>query len=284
MIKSIQTFYLRYFSEILVTIFIIFGFFGILHHDMWHDEIQAWMIAINSHSLSELYANLKYESHPPLWYWLLMLIQRFFSNPISMQILHLGIASLNAWLVLKYAPFNRLQKVFLVFGYSLFYEYMLISRGYVLGVLFVFLFCIVASRPNRNYLLLALILILLCYTSMMGLILAVVFAAFLTFEFLQDWKVFRRDLVQASLSGVLFLIAALSSFGFMLPPEDGGFIKHLMFRDGPHLFFNSAYFPVTFNVFYSDDLRKVSEIISILLFLSSFLFLALSQNLWVNNR
>jgi len=111
---KLRIFFNHYFPEILACIFVILGVFGVLHHDMWRDELQAWMIARNSHSLAELYFNLRYESHPPLWYWLLMLIQRFSLNPISMQWAALSIASMNAWLVLRFSKYFTYFWIFFV--------------------------------------------------------------------------------------------------------------------------------------------------------------------------
>ena len=241
----------RYFSEIFWCLFLILGILGVLHHDMWRDELQAWMIVQNSHSLIELYTNLRYESHPPLWYWLLMLTQRFSLNPISMQWATLSIASMSAWLVLKFSPFNKLQKVLLIFGYFLFYEYTLMSRSYALDVLFVFIFCIVFKRPERNYLLLSLILILLSLTSMMGLIFAVSLGAFLIFEFLENYSISCKNLPRAILA-LIFLVAAFCfSFNSMIPPQDGGYIKDLI---RTHIFqnfcflINGVYLPDKFSL------------------------------------
>ena len=228
MIKYFRIFLDRYFYEIFWCFFVILGIMGVLHHDMWRDELQAWMIVKASHSLSELSFNLRYESHPPLWYWLLMLVQRFSSNPISMQWVHLGIASLSAWLILKLSPFNRLQKVLLIFGYFLFYEYSLMCRSYALGVLLIFIFCIVVTRPGRNYLFLSLILILLALTSMMGLIMAVSLGAFLVFEFFENRSSRNEHLPQAALAILLLIVALCFSFKSMIPPPDSGYIKSLI--------------------------------------------------------
>ena len=275
MIKSIQIFLVRFFPQIITGSFLVLGVLGILHHTMWFAEMQGWLIARSSHSFSELLFNLRYESHPPLWYLLLFVLKQFFSNPVAMQFFHLAIASINAWLVFKYSPFSKLQKFFLVFSFFLFFEYMLIARSYTLGVLFVFLFCVLVARPQRNYLLLTLILALLCLTSIFGLILAVTFAVFLVLEFFETPKAQRNYSFQIFLSVILFIAALGASLSSMLPSQDSGYVKDLFVGHGEQRFLRTmqaAYFPNSFGLLYAWDLNQVMEILAVLLLLVSFLF------------
>lgn len=237
LLRFIPSIFSRFFSEILLIVFILLGTLGIIHHAMWRDELQAWMITQHSHSLFDLYANLKYESHPPLWYWLLALIQRFSLNPFSMQVLHLMIATLNAWLLLKYSPFSKMQRFLLVFGFYFFYEYALVSRNYALGILFVFLFCILVRLPRRNYIFLTLVLMLLSLSSIFGLILAFAFVAFLVFEFFENYS--RRDLYQISLCVLVLGITFWFSWHWMMPNPHDGYIKDLMRLHNPNKFLHS---------------------------------------------
>jgi hypothetical protein len=36
------------------------------HHEMWRNELQAWLLARDSDSLAELWRNTRYEEHPLL--------------------------------------------------------------------------------------------------------------------------------------------------------------------------------------------------------------------------
>jgi len=44
---------------------------GAYQHEMWRDEVRALSLAIESHSLPDLFAHLKNEGHPGLWHVLL---------------------------------------------------------------------------------------------------------------------------------------------------------------------------------------------------------------------
>jgi hypothetical protein len=279
--NSLQIYFNRVFPYFFLIVFFILGGLGIRHHDMWRDELQAWMIALHSHSLRELYAYLKYESHPPLWYLLLAGLQKFSSNPISMQWLHLWIASLNAWLILRFAPFAKFQKVLLVFSYFLFYEYSLISRNYSLGVSFIFIFCILVSQKQRNYLLLALILILMGSSHILGFIVSVAFALFLIFEFFEK-PTYQKDAAKAAFSLLLFILAAICLYGLMAPASDSGYVKSLIgkfYFQRAFLKLPNVYFPTTKELEKRIYLFKFMAqhylffySFSIAIFISSFLF------------
>jgi hypothetical protein len=123
---------------------------------MWRDQLQIGMLARHCHSISELIHLKRYEGHPDAWYVLIYFVQRFSTNAQAMQLLHLFIASATAYVVARYAPFTRIHRALLVFGYFLFLEYATISRAYALGVFCVFGFCAVfRDGLRKNCLLLA---------------------------------------------------------------------------------------------------------------------------------
>src|SRR5438270_775858 len=114
----------------------------IARHEMWLDELNAWDVARDAHSVRGLFANMHYESHPALWYLVLYALTRFTSDPRAMQIFHLLIAAATAGVIAWHAPFTRLERWLLAFGYLFMYEYAVISRCYGLGVLFALLACV----------------------------------------------------------------------------------------------------------------------------------------------
>ena len=109
--------------------FFAVGLFGVLNHAMWRDELNPWLIARDTATLSDMLAALHYEGHPVLWYLILRAVQAVTLNPVAMQLLHLGIGTATVWLVVRFAPFRAWQKVLFAFGYLPFYEYLLVSRN-----------------------------------------------------------------------------------------------------------------------------------------------------------
>lgn len=152
----------------IIFAFIFFGFIGILHHEMWRDEFQAWLLARDSASLIELFQNMRYEGHPALWHLFLYGLTHITHNPLIMQIFHLLISVVIIFLIVKKSPFSLLHRFLLSFGYLIFYEYTMISRNYNLGILFIFLFCTFYSSQKVKSVLLAIILALMANTNAYG--------------------------------------------------------------------------------------------------------------------
>ena len=121
----------------------------IARHEMWRDEVQAWMIARSSHSIGDVLHNIRFEGHPALWYLVLFPISKLNRAPETMQVLEFVIAAANVGLVLKYAPFSKLQKALFCGGYYVIFDYGTISRNYSIGFLFVTITCVIASSRHR---------------------------------------------------------------------------------------------------------------------------------------
>jgi hypothetical protein len=214
------------FIGLLVLVFFCLSLVGIVNHEMWLDELQAWLIARDSSSVIDLFKNLKYEGHPGLWHICLYLISRFTYSPISMQLFHLMIATGVIYVFIKFSPFTRLQKVLFAFGYFPFYEYSIISRNYALGVLFIFLFCALFKTTSKSYIFLACILGLLANTNIYGLIVAIVLGLALILEcilFQDNIKLFRSRKWDLIISGLIALFGILISIIQIIPPPDASF-------------------------------------------------------------
>lgn len=213
------------FTNVLVLTFLIFGFIGILNHEMWGDEIQAWLIARDSSSIQDLFKNLRYESHPGLWHIGLYLVSRFTRKPMGMQVFHLLLATIGTYIFVKFSPFTKLQKVLFSFGYFSFYEYNIISRSYVLGLVFVFLFCKVFESRKNSYILLAAILFLLANTSVYGLIIAISFGLTLLFDCVLEKRTLQIHASKwdVTISVFIFFLGIGSSLIQIIPPSDSSF-------------------------------------------------------------
>ncbi len=210
----------------LILLFFSLGMIGILHHEMWRDELQSWLIAKDSSSMIDLFNNLRYEGHPALWHSCLYLITRFTHNPLAMQIFHLLLATGVIYVFIEFSPFTRFQKILFTFGYFPFYEYSIISRSYSLGILLIFIFCGLYPTRNRSYLPLAAVLVLLANTHAYGLIIALLLTMTLILDgFLDpDIKILfntKKWNIVVSLAIVAFGI--LMAIFQIIPPDDADF-------------------------------------------------------------
>ncbi len=185
--------YITY-SNCLVLVFFVLSFVGILNHEMWRDETQAWLIARDSSTLTDLYENLKFEGHPALWHLCLFIITKFTHNPFAMQFFHILIATAIVWIFVKLSPFNILQKTLFTFSYFPFFEYNLISRNYNLALLFVFIFCYLFTKKKRNYILLFSSLALLANTNVYGLLICLCSSATLIIDTIRIYRIDKSQL------------------------------------------------------------------------------------------
>ena len=216
----------------LTFLFLAVGAFTASHHEMWRDEIQAWLLARDSTSLFNLFANLKYEGHPGLWHLCLMPLSRITHSPVMMQMLHLLITGVTVYLFVRYAPFNWFQKLLFCFGYFVLYEYAIVARNYALGLLLITVFCVLFKERYKRFIWVGCVLFLLAHTSVHALIVAIAVGIALCCEYFFGGR-FLKSLSQEveaiedkrpiwigfALIGVGILTAVLQ----LNPPPDTGF-------------------------------------------------------------
>ncbi len=218
-------------NTILILFFLLFAFisfWSVSFHEMWRDEVQAWLLARDSNTIFDLFRNLKYEGHPGLWHLILFPLTRIFKYPISMQFLHVIIGLLNIYLLFRYSPFKFWQKVLIGFSYFLLYQYNVIARSYGLGVFFIFTACSLFPYRKKYPIQISLILVFLGHTSVLGLIYSI---CFLLTIILEELFFAKKSLVPTQLKisnktlyFCLFLIISgyFTSIIQMLPASDIG--------------------------------------------------------------
>jgi hypothetical protein len=270
------------FSVIITLLFLTFLFLNILHHEMWRDELQAWLIGRDSISVFELlFRNMRYEGHPALWHLALFFITRFTDNPFVMQILNVLISGAAVFLFLRYSPFNRLQKVLFVFGYFTLFEYGTISRNYAVGLLFIFAaIAIYLSKHRHKTVFTAITLFLLSQTNVYALMLSIALSGYFFLDHLFDSEkrseIGRRK-VQYTAAVTIILVGFALSVLQLVPPSDSGYATGWNTGWDPAKAFSlmgtfhRAYIPIPQNTFHFWDTnfigsKSICIIISFLLF------------------
>jgi hypothetical protein len=187
-----------------------------LRHAMWRDELDVFVAALSNSSLWNLVPKLRYEHHPALWYALVWLVTRVTTEPMAMQILHIGLA-IGVWVIIYvWSPFSRLEKLLLLLSYFLFWEYFVISRDYVLIALTAFAFIVLREQRPRPEFILWLLLGLMANAHVFGAIWSMVLAAMLAMD-----GVRRRSMPAAETVGaaayLILLVFAIATVAE--PPE-----------------------------------------------------------------
>ena len=218
---KIETKYLYFLTLLYFTI----SWIGILHHELWLDEAHHWLLARDSTSIFDLVKNTRYEGHPILWNVLLYAITRFTWNPFSMQVFHILISTSVVFLFLRKAPFSWIFKTLFIFGYFMIFEYNLISRNYILGILFLFLACSVFKERDRKFLLLSFYLAVAANVHLMFSVLS--FALFITvvWEQHQQRLLFKKR--NYNWGCIIFGFGLFLAIIQIVPPADSTFFNHV---------------------------------------------------------
>ena len=216
----------------LMFLFLAVGAFTASHHEMWRDEIQAWLLARDSTSVINLFANLKYEGHPGLWHLCLMPLSRITHSPVMMQMFHLLITGVTVYLFVRYAPFNWFQKLLFCFGYFVLYEYAIVARNYALGLLLITVFCVLFKERYKRFIWVGCVLFLLAHTSVHALIVTIAIGIALCCEYIFGGRFLKHlnEEIEAledkrpiwigfALIGIGIITAVLQ----LNPPPDTGF-------------------------------------------------------------
>src|SRR5512144_355628 len=92
------------FAAVLTLAFALVAGLGAAWHEMWRDELRAWLIARDSATPLALLRNIRCEGHPALWYLLAWPITRLTHDPDAMKLVNLPVMAGAAFLTARFAP------------------------------------------------------------------------------------------------------------------------------------------------------------------------------------
>jgi hypothetical protein len=164
------------FAALVAAVAILLTLPRLLLHELWRDEAWLWLVVTESRSVADLIGPLARSGQGYFFPLLCYLAGQVSASPRAMQIVHLVLVGVAAYVFARWAPFGRRERALFVLGYFPFYEYAVISRHYVAGALLAWLAC-AAARSRRPALALGAALGLLCQTTVYGYILALAIAA-----------------------------------------------------------------------------------------------------------
>ena len=203
--------------------FFLLALIGMLTHEMWRDEHQAWLVARDASSLSGLLDNMNYEGNPALWHFFLFLITRVTHDPVFMQVFHLLVATGFIFIFNRYAPLSNLHKILFSFGYFPLYEYAVISRSYSLGILLVFAVCALYKNRATKYILIGVLLALLANVTVYAIVLAGGLAGILVLDYFLYQQKNPKATLQLAVGILIFILGTAFSFYQIWPEKDNSF-------------------------------------------------------------
>lgn len=128
----------------------------VVTHHAWLDEWQALQIAVQSPTLSSLFDNLRYEGHPPLWYFLLRTGAAVLPTKWVLPGVQLPIALALQALILFHLPLRRSERLLFACNPYVLIDYGAMSRSLGLGVL-LFMAAVHFRERRRAYFIIALL-------------------------------------------------------------------------------------------------------------------------------
>jgi hypothetical protein len=126
--------------------------------------------------LPRMIAQAHYEGAPPLWHLMLRPLTLVTHRPEAMQVLTWLLAGGTMFIFLYWSPFNWIQKLLLAGNYFLLFEYGLVCRNYLPGVLLLVVACVLFSAGKARPWALAFALVGAAFASAHSLIVAVAIA------------------------------------------------------------------------------------------------------------
>jgi len=207
-------------STLLFFIYIFLIAFGLYHHEMWRDELQAWNIVLDSVSIPDLFYKIRYEGHPVLWFLVLWPFSSVSHSPHTIQIVHFLLSAIVAFLVIFRSPLRFYQKIAVLFSYFIFFEYSLISRNYMIGIALLLSIAVLWKDYRRHVSSICILIFLLFQSNAFMALIAASVLLMLMLELYQQRVLFRPKnlfaVVLASAGGLLFLVT-------IVPPPDNSY-------------------------------------------------------------
>ena len=164
------------FAASLTAVFLTLAGLSASKHELWRDEMQAWLIGRDLPTPAAVIAQAHYEGAPPLWNLMLWGLNQISTAPELMQLATWLIAGLTFFIICYWAPFNRLHKILLLGNYYLLYQYGTVCRNYLPGILALCIACVFILSIKPRLWLGALSLIIAGFASAHTLILSAVLA------------------------------------------------------------------------------------------------------------
>jgi hypothetical protein len=258
-------------TVITTILFFIISFIGFYYHELWMDESHHFLLGRDSSGFLDLFKNTRYDGHPILWNYLVHLITILSANPFYMQLMHIIISTIISFIFLKNAPFKIWFKIAFLLSYFMFYEYTISSRNYNLGVLFLFLSCVLYTQREENFFIFCTFLALRCKTHS---IFTIVTSSLLFTVFLEQFSKNKKEILMLYWKGYLvFFIGIGIAFYQIIPPSDSLFFNNINYLNLYEAFkssmsFFKALFPVVdfttvkyWNHFYIIEHFKVISLI-----------------------
>ena len=117
------------------SVFVALSLFIAPYHEIWADEVQAFLIARDASFTDIISIIPNQEGQPSLWHLLLKLLIGLFGENLNITFVSITIMSLAVGIFLFGYQVPLIYKILIPFGHYFLYQYNIISRNYCLAYL-----------------------------------------------------------------------------------------------------------------------------------------------------
>ncbi len=188
---------------------------GILNHELWIDEAQAWNIA-RDNDLPGILAAMKYEGHPPLWHFILYVFAHMGLSCTAVSVISWCISIASVAVILYKFPFALPVKLTIIFSSGFLFYNSVMSRVYCLVILLLCIIAVMYGRRKKHPVLFGFLVALLANTHICicGIVGAI--GIIMIIDLFKYWKTnSRRENIKSLIGlgiagiGVLLLVGVL---------------------------------------------------------------------------
>ncbi len=201
---------------IILIIYALLTFFVVMHHEIWADEAQVWLLSKNL-SLFGLFKHLVQEGHPSLFYLIMMPFAKTGCSVIVMQVFCWLCSVVGVFLLLQFSPFSKFEKASIVLSSGFLYFFPVIARSYSMIPVLVFLAAILYKKQKEYPVFYAVVLALIANTHIiMFAFSAILGAYFICNNVLKEKAYEKKYLISAGIIsvGLIAVILQLAATPF----------------------------------------------------------------------
>ena len=155
-------------NSICIFLFAITTLIILLHHEVWADEAQAWLV-VRDLNLFGIIKHVRTEGHPLLWYYVLFPFAKSGLPIMSMQILNWLVVVVSVGVLFFKSPFNFFSRLAVASSSGFLYWYAATARSYCFIPLFMFLIAVFYQKQKKHPFIYALLVIMLANTHVIML-------------------------------------------------------------------------------------------------------------------
>ncbi len=226
---------------IVLLIYALITFVIMMHHEIWGDEAQAWLVSRDL-DFAGIIKHVRTEGHPLLWYFVILPFAKLNLPVVSMKIINWLIVLAGAGIFMWKAPFSIFSKISVLISSAFLYWFPALARSYCLVPLLLFLLAAFYKKQKEHPYLYAVLVILLAQTHVIMFAFCCALFVLFVLENRKKEFVFSSVIIFCGLLSVFLYLCGSRAENSIVQSYHNGFSPELL---------NLIYKNVVFNIYNS---------------------------------